>query len=145
VRTDRFKYVRNYLNERPHLQPCQYKDEKAIVQMLRELHAAKKLDDVTEKVLFADTRPAEELYDLKADPHEVNNLAADPKHKATLVAMRKRLAEWEETTDDKGRKPEPMEMYDSDMAVYLKGQTGPKADELKRNIELNKKWAKEGK
>ncbi len=145
VRTPEFKYIRNYLNERPLLQPCAYKDAKAIVQKLRELHAAKKLDDLTEKLLFADSRPAEELYDLKADPHEVNNLAAAPKHKATLEAMRKRLAEWEEKTDDKGRKPEPTAVYDSDMAVYLKGMTGPKADELKRTIELNKKWAKEGK
>lgn len=115
------------------------------MQKLRELYAAKKLDDLAEKLLFAEKRPAEELYDLTADPHEVNNLAADPKHKATLEAMRKRLAEWEEKTDDKGRKPEPMAAYDSDMAVYLKGMTGPKADGLKRTIELNKKWAKEGK
>jgi arylsulfatase A-like enzyme len=145
VRTVEYKYIRNYLNARPHLQPCQYKDDKAIVQKLRELHAAKKLDDLTEKLLFADTRPAEELYDLKADPHEVNNLATDPKYKVTLEAMRKRLAEWEEKTDDKGRKTEPMAMYDSDMAVYLKGMTGAKADELRRNIDFNKKWAKEGK
>lgn len=145
VRTPQFKYIRNYLNERPHLQPCVYKDAKAIVQKLRELHAAKKLDDLTEKLLFAETRPAEELYDLTADPHEVSNLAADPKHKATLDAMRKRLADWEKATYDKGLKPEPIAMYDSDMAVYLKEQTGPKADELKRTIDLNKKWAKEGK
>lgn len=144
VRTQQFKYVRNYMNQRPHLQPCRYKDEKAIVKKLRELHAAKKLDDLTEKLLFAETRPAEELYDLAADPHEVTNLAADPKHKATLEAARKKLADWEERTDDKGRKPEPMAMYDSDMTVYL---SGAKKDntELKRNIELNKKWAAEGK
>jgi arylsulfatase A-like enzyme len=145
VRTAEHKYVRNYLNERPHLQPCAYKDAKAVVQKLRELHAARKLDALTERLLFADTRPAEELYDLKADPHEVTNLAADPKHKATLDGMRKRLAEWEEKTDDQGRKPEPMAAYDADMAVYLNGMTGPKADELRRNIDLNKRWAKEGK
>jgi arylsulfatase A-like enzyme len=143
VRTERFKYIRNYLNQRPHLQPCRYKDEKAIVRKLRELHAAKKLDDRTERLLFAETRPAEELYDLAADPHELTNLAGDPKHQATLAALRKRLADWEEKTGDQGRKPEPMAMYDSDMQVYL----GGKGDhsELKRNIELNKAWAKEGK
>ncbi|MBA4187821.1 MAG: sulfatase [Planctomycetaceae bacterium] len=144
VRTERFKYIRNYMNERPHLQPCRYKDDKAIVQKLRELHTAKKLDELTEKLLFADKRPAEELYDLSVDPFEVNNLATDPNHKATLDVMKKQLAEWEERTDDKGRKPEPIAIYDSDMKVYLGG--GKKAnDELKRNIELNKKWASEGK
>jgi arylsulfatase A-like enzyme len=145
VRTERFKYVRNYLPDRPHLQPNRYKDDKAIVRKLRELHAAKKLDDLTEKLLFAEKRPAEELYDLAADPFEMANLAADPRHKATLDAMRKKLSDWEERTGDRGRSPEPMAMYDSDMTVYLAG--GAKkdgGDELRRNIELNKKWANEG-
>ena len=144
VRTDRFKYIRNYLNERPHLQPNRYKDDKAIIQKLRELHAAKKLDDLTERVLFAERRPAEELYDLAVDPFEVNNLARDPKHANRLDAMRKRLADWEERTGDTGRKPESMAMYDSDMKVYL-GEGKKANDELKRNIELNKKWTGEGK
>lgn len=74
----------------------------------------------------------------------MNNLAADPRHAETLAAMRKRLADWEERTGDKGRKPEPMEMYDSDMKVYLGGGKKDNTD-LKRNIELNKKWAGEGK
>jgi arylsulfatase A-like enzyme len=144
VRTAQYKYIRNYMNERPHLQPCRYKDEKAIVKKLRELHAANKLDALTEKLLFAEKRPAEELYDLAADPFEVHNLAADSKHADTLASMRKKLTDWEEKTGDKGRKPEPMAMYDSDMKVYLGG--GKKDNSLlKQNIELNKKWASEGK
>ena len=62
------------------------------------------------------------------------------------VGLRKKLADWEEATGDRGRKPEPMAMYDSDMKVYLGG--GAKKDkneELLRNIELNKKWAQDGK
>jgi arylsulfatase A-like enzyme len=144
VRTDQFKYIRNYLNERPHLQPNRYKDDKAIVKKLRELHAAKKLPELTEKLLFAEKRPAEELYDLKADPFELNNLAADPKYAQTLATMRKQLTDWEQRTGDKGVKPEPMAMYDSDMKLYL-GEGKKPNDELKRNIELNKKWASEGK
>ena len=144
VRTERFKYIRNYLNQRPHLQPCRYKDEKAIVKTLRELHAAKKLDDLTENLLFAETRPAEELYDLTADPYEVKNPAADPKDQATLELLRKKLADWEEVTGDQGRVPESMAMYDSDMRVYLGGGKNDNV-ELKQNIELNKRWAAEGK
>ena len=141
VRTDRFKYIRNYLPERPHLQPCRYKDEKAIVKKLRELHAAGTLDSVAEKLLFAPRRQPEELYDLQADRHEVTNLASDPSHRETLLQMRARLADWETRTNDKGRTPEPMAMYDSDMREYL--STGGKAalDDLRKNIEQNKKWA----
>ena len=127
VRTSQFKYIRNYLNNRPMLQPCAYKDEKAIVQRLRELHDARRLDSLQERLLFAPRRPTEELYDLVADPHELNSLAADPKYKAPLDAMWKRLADWEQATGDRGRSPEPTAMYDSNTKVYLAPLKGESA------------------
>lgn len=45
-------------------------------------------------------RPREELYDLAADPNEVNNLAGQPAHAATLEAMRKQLIDWQRQTRD---------------------------------------------
>jgi arylsulfatase A-like enzyme len=151
VRTSQFKYIRNYMNGRPHLQPCVYKDDKAIVQRLRELHESKQLDDLTERLLFAEIRPAEELYDLSIDPQEINNLIindktkfVEPRYQTTLEAMRKKLADWEHSTGDHGRMPELMEMYDSDMKVYL-AEASKNAETIKKNIELNKKWAQEGK
>ena len=61
--------------------------------------------------------------------------------------MRKRLAEWEELTNDKGRTPEPTAMFDSDMAVYLNEGAGKERenDAIEQNIALMKKWAAEGK
>jgi arylsulfatase A-like enzyme len=149
VRTDRFKYIRNYLPGRPHLQPNRYKDGKLIVQRLRELHADGKLDALQEKLLFSPTRPPEELYDLAADPHETHNLAGDPAHRSQLEELRGRLAKWEHDTNDLGRQPESEAMYDSDMAVYRGDRTGRKARDdaarqLDDNIELMKRWAKEG-
>lgn len=145
VRTEQFKYVRNFYPNRPHLQPNRYKDNKAIVKKLRELYAAGKLDAIQEKLLFSPTRPPEELYDLAADPHEVNNLAADPAYRKTLEEMRARLDRWMADTNDRGRAPEPEKMYDSDMAVYVGNKVGPQNEVLRKNIELMKKWAREGK
>ncbi len=145
VRTERWKYIRNFHPGRPHLQPNRYKDNKAIVKRLRELHGEGKLDALQEKLLFSPTRPEEELYDLEADPFEVRSLAADPAHRRTLEEMRARLERWMAETGDRGREPEPAKMYDSDMAEYLKGQAGPQGEVLRRNIELMKKWAAEGK
>jgi arylsulfatase A-like enzyme len=48
------------------------------------------------------TRPAEELYDLKADPWEQKNLAADPAHAATLAALRRDLDDWMKAAGDRG-------------------------------------------
>jgi N-sulfoglucosamine sulfohydrolase len=45
-------------------------------------------------------RPPEELYDLEADPQEVNNLAEDPKYAAQLKEMRTELEAWQVRTDD---------------------------------------------
>lgn len=140
VRTQNFKYIRNYLPERPLLQPNAYKDSKAIIQRLRELHAAGQLDELSTRLLFAERRPDEELYDLTADPYETHNLAHDPRYRAVLEDLRQRLAAWEAHTGDRGRQPEPSAMYDSDMAVYVGQGSRPKDRILQENIERNKRW-----
>jgi arylsulfatase A-like enzyme len=45
-------------------------------------------------------RPREELYDLKADPHQMKNVAADPKYAQTRAALEKRLMEELKRTGD---------------------------------------------
>ena len=148
VRTNRFKYIRNFLHQRPYLQPNAYKDHKSILIALREAHRAGRLND-TQSLLFADTRPPEELYDLEADPFEIYNLAEDPNYQVTLESLRQQLIDWVEATDDKGRDPEPMAMFDSDMAVYLNTVSRKQTPERKRILESNiaqmKQWASEGK
>jgi arylsulfatase A-like enzyme len=141
VRTERWKYIRNFLPQRPYLQPNDYKDHKPCVIALRAAEAAGQLDDV-QRLLFAKTRAPEELYDLAADPWEVKNLAADPAHAKTLLELRTKLDVWMEQTNDQGRTPESEAQYDSNMAAYLGKKPKP---EIVKNIELMKKWAKEGK
>ena len=149
VRTKDFKYIRNFLPNRPYLQPCAYKDAKAILIALRESHRAGRLNEIQE-LLFREVRPSEELYDVNADPHEINNLAADPAFAGKLKELRGRLDVWMEETGDRGREPEPAAMYDSDMEVYTTRLKSPKFDPahlkvVEDNIALMKKWAAEGK
>lgn len=47
-------------------------------------------------------RPAEELYDLDADPDELSNLASAPEYAKVLVGMRARLDDWMRTQGDIG-------------------------------------------
>ena len=148
VRTRHFKYIRNFLPERPYLQPCAYKDKKAILVAIKDWDAKGALN-ATQKLVTRKTRPKEELYDLRNDPHEINNLAADSKHAAKLAELRERLDAWMEDTNDLGRTPESEEMFNSDMAVYLNTvklkQPPERTKILESNIALMKKWAREGK
>jgi arylsulfatase A-like enzyme len=145
VRSDQFLYIRNFHPQRPHLQPNAYKDGKSIVQTLRALHDAGKLDPLAEKLLFSPTRPVEELYEWTSDRWQVKNLAAEPKHKGTLEKMRARLDRWIVETKDKG--PESEKMYDSDMDVYVGGRANKRPGEsvTEKNIAVMKRWAAEGK
>ncbi len=148
VRTKQFKYIRNFLPNRPYLQPCAYKDGKQILIAMREWYAAGKLDE-TQRLVFRDVRPQEELYDVTADPHEIRNLSDDPQYATTLAELRGRLDAWMEETNDQGRVAESMAMYESDMDVYLNSlrrKDDPShLEEIEDNIAQMKTWAEEGK
>jgi arylsulfatase A-like enzyme len=147
IRQGDFKYIRNYHPRRPYLQPCAYKDHKPWMQPLRELWKAGELDRA-QSLIMAETRPEEELYDLSSDPFEVDNLAVEPGREAQLAGFRRLLERWETESDDYGRTPEPMAMYDSDMAAYLSPSLRKKspeyAAEVEANIILMKEWRAEG-
>jgi len=149
VRTERFKYIRNGYPERPHLQPCAYKDNKATYLAIRDWGKKGKLNELQQRLLLSPNRTPEELYDLKQDPWELKNLADDPKHAKALLKMRKNLDQWIKETGDQGQKVEPMTMYDSDMKIYMDGQASrgrqERADEIQANVDQMKKWWKEGK
>jgi uncharacterized sulfatase len=50
--------------------------------------------------LTMDPRPSEELYDLKNDPDQLVNLAADSQHASTLNALRARVEKVMNDTND---------------------------------------------
>lgn len=150
VRTKQFKYICNYLPDRPYLQPCAYKDKKDILIALRTARDEGRLNELQTRLLFAETRPEEELYDLQADPFETQNLAGNAKFKPQLEALRQRLTEWEVETNDLGRVPESDTMFESDMKIYVDTLTARKADPkhlqtIINNIQLMRTWKQEGK
>lgn len=147
VRKGNFKYIRNYLPERPYLQPCKYKDAKPFMPVLREFHAAGKLN-AAQSLHLAETRPEEELYDLTSDQWEIHNLADDPARQKQLREFRGLLTNWELETDDRGRFPESEAMYDSDMKLYLdksRKRDPAAAAILEANIQQMKRWHAAGK
>jgi len=106
VRSKRYKYIRNFMPERPYMQLNRYKETSYPTwRLLQRLH---KLGELTpaQQLFLAKQRPEEELYDLENDPDEVNNLAASPEHAEILTRMASVLTLWIEHTGDQGETPE---------------------------------------
>ncbi len=113
VRDRRYRYIRNFMPERPLLQRNRYKERSYPVwNLIKELAGEGKLTP-EQAFLAAPTRPAEELYDLEKDPYEIRNLAASPEHADTLKRLQRELERWIEATKDQGRTPEPPDLLDA--------------------------------
>jgi len=85
--------------------PIPYRSRNPTMKELLRLREAGDLDG-PDAALSDGPRPTEELYDTNADPHEIDNLADDPKHKDTLKRLQDALETWQERVGDVGTRPE---------------------------------------
>lgn len=92
VRDGQFKYILNLQPDRAGATHIAYRDQLATMQTLWQQFAAGKLN-AAQRFWF-ESRPAEELYDIDSDPHEINNLADSAQQVATLARMRRALLDW---------------------------------------------------
>ncbi|MGB1746947.1 MAG: sulfatase family protein [Pseudohongiellaceae bacterium] len=106
VRDDRFKYLRNYHPEQGYYLPLTYREQMPIMQELLRLRDQNGLTEAQSQ-WFRESKPAEELFDTLADPHELTNLALDPAYSDKLLELRGELDRWLSGFDDKGMMPEP--------------------------------------
>ncbi|MFT5089353.1 MAG: N-sulfoglucosamine sulfohydrolase [Planctomycetota bacterium] len=114
ARTQRYKYIRNLQPERPYMQFNAYKKHQYPVwTLLRVLHERGELSPVQEKFL-APSRPHEELYDIQADPYELNNLAADSAHESARDELSAQLDQWMEATKDQGLLEEDLQVQNEE-------------------------------
>ena len=101
VRNDRYKLIVNFMPDRPYMQSNKYKERQyPVLHLLKQLHEEKKLTPAQE-LFMVDHKPAEELYDLNNDPHEIHNLALDPKFQKVKSELRAALDDWMKSCDDR--------------------------------------------
>lgn len=107
VRDARFRYVRHFL---PWIPGDDLPDYATGVPITGELRAARATGTLPPGAgWFARaTRPAEELFDVVADPEEVAGIPADSGHASDLARMRGALRDWMRATCDTGILPEPI-------------------------------------
>lgn len=111
VRDRRWMYVRNYLPHRPHGQHVAFMWQQQGYREWERLHLDGQLTAAQER--FWQEKPAEELYDLDADPEQLENLVAVPAHAKTLRRLRRVLDRHLRRINDNGFIPEgsPPEGY----------------------------------
>ena len=106
ARDAQFLYIRNFSPDLPYAGHIIYRNQSAIMQELFRLQAERKLTGPA-TLWMRTTRPAEELYDTRADPHQIHNLSADAAHRERLARMRKAVIDWMARTNDQGLIDEP--------------------------------------
>lgn len=137
VRSKDYKYIRNFMTDRPYMQPT-YMDVDGVdfVKVMKQLHAENKLDSLQDRFLSED-RPMEELYNLKDDPFELNNLAANPAYSETLAIYAEILENWVLKTNDQGQYPESDEGLKLMLGIWGANAINPEYESIrKRNRDL---------
>ncbi|MCB1121058.1 MAG: sulfatase [Verrucomicrobiae bacterium] len=92
IRTERYRYTRNFKTDRIFLQP-QYRDNQPYTRNMHELYHAGKLSPRHAEIYFGE-RPSEEFYDVEKDPAQMVNLIDDPKLADEIQRHRELLASW---------------------------------------------------
>lgn len=104
VRDKNFKYIRNYAPGLSGARLIAYREQSPIMAEMRGLLQTGQLNDV-QKLWFA-PQPEEQLYNLNEDPHEIQNLADNPKYKEIKHRLKNVLEAWRQSVGDLSQMPE---------------------------------------
>ena len=105
VRDVHFHYIQNPFPEIPYCQRNRYMEKQATTGELRSLHASGRTTPA-QALWMAEEKPAEELYDIRSDPHCLKNLAGDPAYMDILEERREALTMMQVQWGDYGLLPE---------------------------------------
>jgi arylsulfatase A-like enzyme len=105
VRDQKFKLIRNFYPEKPYVLPVPYRNRGLTMQDLLRMDKESQLTG-PQRIWFSKIRPPEELYDLETDPHEIENLIAQPEFQPVADRLREALEDWMSEIEDKGGIPE---------------------------------------
>jgi arylsulfatase A-like enzyme len=101
VRSERFKYIRNYRTDLPYALPVAYRLQVPMMKRWLELSEKRDLEGYAQLWMRAN-KEEEEFYDLASDPFELNNLINNEFYASEIARHKKVLREWMMENDDQG-------------------------------------------
>lgn len=138
----RYKYLKNYMPEKPYYQHVLYRLQNPLMPHLLALRDQGKLNAV-QSHWFRQSKPDEELFDTWADPLEMHDLSADPAHQTILSDLRnahrlwntehrdwgevnelEMVASWWKGADAVPRTEEPVVQYRNEMVFAVSATPG---------------------
>ena len=105
VRSQQYRYIRNYMPDRIYGQHLNYLWRAPSCRSWEKAFLNDECNEIQSK--FWNAKPPEELYNTSLDPWEVNNLANNPGYKKVLGRMRKACNKYILDIHDSGFIPEP--------------------------------------
>jgi len=124
VRSRRFKYIRNDYPDLPPTPPADV-GRSPTYRVMQRMRAEGTLPE-HQSSCFVKPRPAEELYDTVADPHELRNLVGDTRHAAVLDELRRALADWSRRTDYRIPDARTADEFDRETGAPLPNRVRPR-------------------
>lgn len=124
VRTERFKYIRNFDSDLPLTPPADAVRSPTFIEM-RRLRDAQQLTDV-QMQCFTKPRAEEELYDLAADPYELVNVAGKAEYQEELSKLRKLIDDWRSETYDAALTLRSPDEFDRETGAPLPNRKRPR-------------------
>jgi N-sulfoglucosamine sulfohydrolase len=106
VRDNKYRYIRNYMPHKIYGQYLEYLWKAPSMASWESAYRAGELNEA--QSAFWKSKPAEELYDVEADPHNIHNLAGQDQYQNVLLRMRAANSKWMLNVKDVGFIPEPM-------------------------------------
>ncbi len=138
VRTKKYKYIRNYNPENGYRECWYVQHNRPMLAAIQELGRLGELSPAQQLILKT-VKSREELYDIESDPHEVKNLADDPKHAVKLSSLRQQMDRWLKETGDTGLK-QMRSMNSPEHAALAKSFANVETYLQPLRTELQRRW-----